>query len=128
LEPDGVQVGVGVAAEAASRSYTVKIALPNPEHLLKAGMVSVARVFGAQMVNVLTVPGNAVVRDLQGVTHVYVYDASRQRVYARRVEVGAAMKDEVEIRAGLSGDEQIVVAGQQNVREGSPARVIGGVQ
>jgi hypothetical protein len=34
----------------------------------------------------------------------------------------------VEIISGLAGDEQVVVAGQQNVREGSPVRVMGGGQ
>ena len=30
--------------------------------------------------------------------------------------------------AGSTGGEQVVVAGQQNVREGSPAKVVGGGQ
>jgi len=34
----------------------------------------------------------------------------------------------VEVLSGLTGDEQVVVAGEQNVREGSPARIIRGVQ
>jgi hypothetical protein len=42
--------------------------------------------------------------------------------------VGALIGNEVEIRSGLNGDEQIVVAGQQNVREGSPVRMAGGGQ
>jgi multidrug efflux pump subunit AcrA (membrane-fusion protein) len=62
------------------------------------------------------------------VAHVYVYSPAQQRVYARRVEVGAPLGDEVEIRSGLNGDEQVVVAGQQNVREGSPVRIAGGGQ
>jgi hypothetical protein len=49
-------------------------------------------------------------------------------VYARRVDVGALIDNEVEILKGLSGNEQVVVAGQQNVREGSPARITGGGQ
>jgi hypothetical protein len=40
--------------------------------------------------------------------------------------VGALLNNEVEIRSGLTGNEQIVVAGQQNVREGSPAKIVGG--
>jgi multidrug efflux pump subunit AcrA (membrane-fusion protein) len=96
--------------------------------VLRAGMVSEARIFGAGMVNVVTVPGDAIERDEHGVTHVYVYEPSRQRVYARRVEVGALINNEVEIRSGLNGDEQVVVTGQQNVREGSPVKVLGGVQ
>ncbi len=119
---------VGVASEPASRTYTVKIVVPNPEHVLRAGLVSQARIFGSAMVNVITVPGSSILRDANGVVHVYVYNPSRNRVYLRRVDVGAPVGDEVEIRSGLNADEQVVVAGQQNVREGSPAKVIGGGQ
>jgi RND family efflux transporter MFP subunit len=119
---------VGVAADPASRTYAVKIAVANPARLLRAGMVSQAKIFSSAMVNTITVPGDAIVRDPQGVTHVYVYSPSQRRVYARRVEVGDLIDNEVEIRGGLSVDEQVVVAGQQNVREGSPAKVMGGGQ
>jgi multidrug efflux pump subunit AcrA (membrane-fusion protein) len=91
-------------------------------------MVAEARIYGSAMVNAMTLPGNAIVRDARGVTQVYVYEPTRQRVYARRVDVGALVNNEVEIRSGLTGNEQVVVAGQQNVREGSPAKVIGGGQ
>jgi multidrug efflux pump subunit AcrA (membrane-fusion protein) len=119
---------VGVAADPASRTYAAKIAVANPERLLRAGMVSEARVFSSSTMNAITVPGAAIVRDPQGVTHVYVYSPAQQRVYARRVDVGAPLGGEVEIISGLAGDEQVVVAGQQNVREGSPVRVMGGGQ
>jgi RND family efflux transporter MFP subunit len=117
---------VGVAADPASRTYAVKIAVPNPERVLRAGMVSQARIFSPAMVNALTVPGDAIVHDPQGVAQVYVYSPSQKRVYARRVEVGEVIGNEVEIRSGIAGDEQVVVAGQQNVREGSTVHIIGG--
>jgi len=40
----------------------------------------------------------------------------------------AKVGDEVEIRSGLSGSEQIVVAGQQKVREGSQVEMTGGAR
>jgi RND family efflux transporter MFP subunit len=125
---EGKVEAVGVAADPASRTYAVKIAVSNPAHLLRAGMVSEARIFSTAMVNAITVPGSAIVHDPQGVAEVYVYSAAQQRVYARRVEVGEVIGNEVEIRSGLTGGEQVVVAGQQNVHEGSPARMIGGGQ
>jgi RND family efflux transporter MFP subunit len=127
-EFEGKVETVGVAADPASRTYSVKIAVPNPQHLLRAGMVAEARIFGSATVNAVTLPGDAVVRDPKGVTHVYVYDAAQQRVYMRRVDVGAPLDNEVEISGGLSGNEQVVVEGQQNVREGSPAKIMGGGQ
>jgi RND family efflux transporter MFP subunit len=117
---------VGVAADPASRTYAVKISVTNPERLLRAGMVSDARIFSSENVNAVTVPGDAIVRDPHGVTHVYVYEPSQKRVYARRVDVGELIGNEVEIRGGLADNEQVVISGQQNVREGSPARLIGG--
>jgi multidrug efflux pump subunit AcrA (membrane-fusion protein) len=118
---------IGVAAEPASRTYTVKILVPNPGPVLLAGMVAEARIFGPAKVHALTIPAEAVVPDPQGAPNVYVYSPERKRVYARRVEVGQPVGKEVEILSGLRGDEQIVVAGQQKVREGSLVEVTGGV-
>lgn len=125
---DGKVDTVGVAADPVSRTYTVKIAVPNPQQSLKAGMIAEARIFSPEMVKVMTVPGNAIVRDPRGVTEVFVYEPTRQRVYARRVEVGAPFDTQVEVRGGLTGNELVVVAGQQNVREASLVKVVGGGQ
>ena len=119
---------IGVAAEPASRTYTVKILVPNPGPVLLAGMIAEARIFGPAKVKSLTIPGEAVVPDAQGAPTVYVYSPDRKRVYARRVDVGTPVGNEVEIRSGLTGDEQVVVAGQQKVREGSLVEVNGGTR
>jgi len=118
---------IGVASEPASRTYTVKILVPNPGPVLLAGMVAEARIFGPAKIHALTIPAEAVVPDPQGAPNVYVYSPERKRVYARRVEVGQPVGKEVEILSGLRGDEQIVVAGQQKVREGSIVEITGGV-
>jgi multidrug efflux pump subunit AcrA (membrane-fusion protein) len=119
---------IGVASDPASRTYTVKIIVPNPGPVLLAGMVAEARVFDSAKARVLTVPGEAIVPDPQGAPNVYVYFPDRKRVYARRVEVGSPVGKEVEIRSGLQGDEQIVVAGQQKLREGSLVALQGGAR
>jgi multidrug efflux pump subunit AcrA (membrane-fusion protein) len=117
---------IGVSAEAASRTYAVKILVPNPGPVLLAGMVAEARIFGPAKGQVLTIPGEAIVRDPQGAPNVYVYYPDRNRVYARRIEVGPPIGGEVEIRSGLTGDEQIVVGGQQKLREGTLVQIVGG--
>jgi RND family efflux transporter MFP subunit len=123
---EGKVEAVGYFADSVSRTFTTKISVPNPTHVLRAGMISEARVYDTAMVDVLAVPAISVVRDLRGLPFVYVYDATRQRVFARRVEVGQLIADEVEIKSGLRPDEQIVVGGQQNVHEGSQVRIAGG--
>ena len=119
---------IGVAAEPASRTYTVKILVPNPGPVLLAGMVAEARIFGPARIHALTIPAEAVVPDPQGAPIVYAYSPDRKRVYGRRVEVGPPVGNEVEIRSGLRGDEQVVVVGQQKVREGSLVEIEGGAR
>jgi multidrug efflux pump subunit AcrA (membrane-fusion protein) len=125
---EGKVEAVGVSADSTSRTFTTKIAVPNHEHVLRSGMITESRVYSSAMINVLTVPAAAVVRDSRGVTLVYVYDNTRQRVFGRRIEVGDLVGDEVEIKSGLRPSDQLVVAGQQNVHEGSPVKAIGGAQ
>ena len=91
-------------------------------------MVAEARIFGPARVRPLTIPAEAVVPDAQGAPNVYIYSPDRKRVYGRRVEVGTPIGNEVEIHSGLQGDEQIVVVGQQKVREGSLVEIAGGAR
>ncbi|MEN6604731.1 MAG: efflux RND transporter periplasmic adaptor subunit [Bryobacteraceae bacterium] len=116
---DGRVELAGVAAEPASRTYTVKILTPNPNYILRAGMIAEAQIRTDVTVVALTLPGEAILRDPQGATLVYVYFPERKRVYARRVQAGTVEGREVEITSGLKGDELVVVAGQQLVREGA---------
>jgi len=109
---------INVSADPNTRTYMTRIAVANPEHLLRVGMVAEAIIRGDQMVSMVTLPGDAVVRDPQGATQVYVYYPDQKRVYAKRVEIGAAVNKNVEIKSGLSGNELIVLAGQTKLRNG----------
>lgn len=124
----GTVDALGMTADPLSRTYTVKIAVANRDHLLRDGMVSQARIFGSERVHVLTVPGSAVVRDAHGVANVYVYSSSRRMVFARRVETDEFMENEIVIKSGLAVSDQVAIAGQQNLREGSFAQLVGGAQ
>lgn len=110
---------IAAASDPASRTYVTKIVVQNPDLVLRAGMIAEARLIGDTQINAITVPGSAIVHDERSVTKVYVLAPGQNRVYGRRVDVGALLGDQVEIRSGLDGNEQVVVAGQQNVREGS---------
>jgi multidrug efflux pump subunit AcrA (membrane-fusion protein) len=96
-----------------------RIRVANPTHVLRLGMVAEARIQGDRMLDVLTLPGEAVVHDPQGATIVFVYFPDKKRAYAKRVEVGSVYGQEIQIRGGLSGDEMVVLAGQERLREGA---------
>jgi len=124
----GTLDALGVSADPATRTYSAKIAVSNRTHLLRAGMVSEARLYGTQQIHGLTVPGSAIVRDAHGVENVYVYYPSRQKAFARRIETGDFWGSEVVIKSGLAPNDQVVIVGQQNLREGSSVLVVGGAK
>jgi multidrug efflux pump subunit AcrA (membrane-fusion protein) len=109
---------VNVSADPNTRTYMARIMVANPEHLLRVGMVAEARIRGDRTVSLATLPGDAVVRDPQGATQVYVYYPDQKRVYTKRVEIGATDNKDVEIKSGLEGSELIVLAGQAKLRNG----------
>jgi RND family efflux transporter, MFP subunit len=112
---------IGVAADPATRSYTVEIKVPNPTRRLRAGMVAEATIQNSQTVSALMVPASAVLHDggVTGTTIVYVLDPDASRVHARRVTTGVARGDSLEITSGIAAGDEVVVAGQQRVRDGA---------
>ncbi len=109
---------INVSADPGTRTYMTRISVPNTEHIIKIGMVAEAKITGDRMISMMTVPGEAIVRDDQGATMVFVYFPEQQRVYSRRVKTGAFRGTEVEIKEGLSGNEAIIIAGQDHLRDG----------
>jgi membrane fusion protein (multidrug efflux system) len=109
---------INVSADPNTRTYMARITVANPKHLLRVGMVAKATIRGDRTISMVTLPGGAVVRDPQGATQVFVYYPDQKRVYAKRVDLGALIDKDVEIKSGLSGDELIVLAGQTKLRDG----------
>src|ERR1700688_4215944 len=110
---------VNVSAEPQTRTYMVRITVPNPKAGLLVGMIAEARILGNETRDVLTLPGQALVRDPQGAPQVFVYFPNEKRVYAKRVTAGEVTDRDVQIVDGVKDTDLVVVAGQQLVREGS---------
>ena len=112
---------VNVAADPATRTYMTRVSVPNPARELKLGMVAEVSITGTQWRDTTVLPMEALVRDPQGATLVFQYFPDQRRVFSKRVEVGALLGSDVQIREGLKGDEAIVIAGQHALRNGMAA-------
>jgi multidrug efflux pump subunit AcrA (membrane-fusion protein) len=120
----GVVRVINVAADPSTRTYMVRIAVPNPKHSLRLGMIAEAQIRCDHQLDVMTLPGDAIVHDPQGASIVFVYFPDQGRVYSRSVEVGTVYGTEIEIRSGLSGMDSLVLAGQSKLRDGSAVTVV----
>ncbi len=114
---------VNISTDPSTRTYMTRIRVPNPDHELKVGMVAEVSITGTQKRHITVVPAEAVVRDPQGATLVFQYFPEQKRVFSKRVDVGSVLGRNVEIKVGLKGDESIVVAGQNGLRNGMAANL-----
>ena len=105
----GVVDFISPAMSKSSRTVKVRLAVPNPNGDLLAGMFATVNIFLPGKEQRLTVPRCAVLED-DGRAFVFVHhDAD---YYVRRpVTAGRTVGDVVEIRTGLDGSETVVATG-----------------
>ncbi|WP_029913490.1 efflux RND transporter periplasmic adaptor subunit [Pelobacter seleniigenes] len=115
---------VNVSADPGTRTYMTRIAVANPDYQLRLGMVAKAAIIGNDQLDAMTLPTAAIVHDPQGAPLVYIYYPQQQRAHSKRVTIGNLIGDQVEISSGLVGDEQIVLAGQDKLRDGAAVTVV----
>ncbi len=93
--------------------------LPNQDRRLKGGMFARVEVMVGTHPQAVQIPIDAVSR-LEDAQYVYVVrDGKAHRV---DVKIGARDGSLVEITEGLTGDEQVIVAGKDLVHDGTPVQ------
>ncbi|HXF91560.1 MAG TPA: efflux RND transporter periplasmic adaptor subunit [Nitrospiraceae bacterium] len=113
---EGTVTRVVQALNRATRTMTVEVDLPNPDHALKGGMFARVEVIVGTHPNAVQIPLDALTR-LEDLQYVYVVREGK----ARRVpvEVGNRVENRIEVTKGLSGDEEIIVSGKDLVTDGT---------
>ena len=111
---------IAPAADPATRSYIVKIALPNTGDIhLRSGLYGKARFIAGQR-KVLSVPQTAVTQQGQ-LVGVFVVDQSGV-ARLRLVKTGRTLGDRVELLSGLNEGEEILSEAGTSIRDGIRVR------
>ncbi|THF61935.1 efflux RND transporter periplasmic adaptor subunit [Pseudothauera nasutitermitis] len=112
---------IAPAADAATRSFAVRVAVPEADDGLPLG-ASARVAFAGQAAGALRIP-LAALTERGGQPAVWVVDDG-QRVRPLAVEVGEYAEDGVEVLAGLPADARLVVAGVHLLVEGEAVRAV----
>jgi RND family efflux transporter MFP subunit len=107
---------IGAKADAA-HNFPVEVALANSEETpLRAGLF--ARVLFSSLAGreTLTIPREALIGSVRD-PYVYVIEGAAARL--RRLTLGEEAGDLLEVREGLKEGDQVVVSGQNNLRDGA---------
>ncbi|HEV7380301.1 MAG TPA: efflux RND transporter periplasmic adaptor subunit [Dyadobacter sp.] len=105
-------------ADAATKSYSVKIQLPNGQGKILPGMIADAEIATGQSVDAITVPTKAVIRDADDITYVYVANGEN-KVTRKRITASGLKGDDVVISNGLQSGDRVVVSGQTKLKDGA---------
>ncbi|WP_394202204.1 efflux RND transporter periplasmic adaptor subunit [Shewanella waksmanii] len=116
---------VSPVVDAQSGTFKVTLSVPNENAKLKAGMFTRVELRYDTHNDVITVPYNAVINQ-DNQYALYVIEG--ENASRREVTLGYREADTVEVVSGIDAGEQIVIRGQQNLKDQSLVEVIGASQ
>ena len=122
----GTQFGAKVSTinplvDPVSRTFIVKIEIPNRNHRLKAGMFARVTLYPKVHKGALVVPFKAVLQR-DGRTGVFVIDDDK--ALFRPITVGITDENQVEVIEGLVQDEEIISDGHYGMADNTKVKVL----
>jgi membrane fusion protein (multidrug efflux system) len=112
-----------ITVDPSTGSFTVRIVIPNPEHLLLPGMFVRAIVQEGTAQQAILVPQQGVSRNPKGEAIALVVDDAGV-VQVRALTLGRALGNRWLVSAGLSAGDRLIVEGTLNLRPGAAVRVV----
>lgn len=112
-----------VTVDPTTGSFTLRIVVPNPQHLLLPGMFVRAVVQEGIAEQAILIPQQGVSRNAKGESIALVVDEAGT-VQQRILTVNRAIGDKWLISSGLSAGERLIVEGMLNVRPGSAVHAV----
>lgn len=109
--------------DPVTRSIVARAVLPNPDAILKPGLLVTIELLKNQR-RTIAIPEGALI-PVGGRNHVYVVAEEEDAKAVRRdVEIGARRPGEVEVLQGLQAGERVITRGTLQVRPGQRVNVI----
>jgi membrane fusion protein (multidrug efflux system) len=108
---------VDAAVDLRTDTLPVRLAIPNPNQLLRSGQFVRVAVETPVQADAIVIPQRAV-QELQDKQFVWTVDKDR-KARARDVTLGARIGQDTLVAKGLAGGDLVVVDGTQKLREGT---------
>jgi membrane fusion protein, multidrug efflux system len=103
-----------------TRTITYEIDVPNNKNVLKPGMYATINFLIEKHDNALTVPSDAVLKDVNGN---YLFIIKNSKAKRTDVKTGLSQNNIIEITQGLNDSDDVITTGQEFVKDGIPVKV-----
>ena len=108
-----------VSVDPSTGSFSLRVTVPNPDHLLMPGMYVRATISNAVLDAGILVPQQGIARDAKGNASALMVNAEGT-VEQRAVEVSRTIGNKWLVSRGLSAGDRVIVEGLQKVQPGMP--------
>ncbi|MGC9966512.1 MAG: efflux RND transporter periplasmic adaptor subunit [Syntrophobacteraceae bacterium] len=112
-----------VTVDPATGSFTLRIVVPNPNHLLLPGMFVRAVVREGVAEQALMVPQQGVSRNPKGQPIALIVD-DVGKVQQRVLGLNRAIGDQWLVSSGISAGDRVIVEGMLNIRQGAAVKAV----
>lgn len=112
---DGTISTISPSADEKTGMFNVKISIESPNENIKIGMITDVNLVDNNESNYLLVPKECVIEE-DGSQYLYVIDGNK--LSKREITIGQTKNQYVEIEDGISEEDQIVIEGSSNMKEG----------
>src|SRR5262245_30407029 len=112
---------VSPTVDAATATFKVTLEVNDPKGDLKPGMFSRVGIVFERRSETLTIPRIALL-DTDGTSNVFICHEGRAPQLA--IKTGLSNAGRIEVLEGLKGSEQVVVVGQNGLKDGNAVRVV----
>ncbi|MBS1812434.1 MAG: efflux RND transporter periplasmic adaptor subunit [Acidobacteria bacterium] len=117
----GNVIGTSHYIDPATRTLMVEVRVPNPTRQLLPGMYAQVKFALPSVQDAVIIPATALVANAEG-TQVLTLRPD-QTVHVQKIEVGRDYGKEIEVIAGLQGDESIITNPSDALHEGTRVQV-----
>jgi membrane fusion protein (multidrug efflux system) len=122
-EHEGALAFSDVTVDPSTGSFSLRVIVPNPSHLLLPGMYVRAVVGDGERENALLAPQQGVTRDPKGHTTAMVV-SKEGKAELRTITVSRTVGDRWLVDEGLTAGDRIIIEGLQKIRPDAPVQPI----
>lgn len=113
---------IAPTADPVTRTFTVKVSVPDADASVRLGMTANVVVGGSGHGAIVTLPLSAL-DQLAGSARVWIVDQDTRRATPRPVEIGAYREDGVTVRSGVAAGDVVITAGVHKLLAGEVVRL-----
>ena len=117
---------VGNYINPNNRNFSIEVAVPNKDNLLRPNQVAVLKIEDYKKPNAILVPESIVTENAAGEKILYTVDVASKEPKAvkKTITIGLTSGSNVEVKSGLNKGETIIIEGARSVQNGDQVEII----